>query len=180
MNLRGKVIISTVSHSSYTVTHSAPSSSIFVATRKRTFNMFQNSQTMMSHMTQFASKKRPRVETIETKNKEKKQRMMEMDRFKKIQCSVALKRLMVHRDGWAFKNTNTKDVDDEWKPSIDLDSVKCKLDNGLYINPNQFANDIRDMFSHAMLHYPVRHEIHKITLKLSELFEMKWKALEEM
>ncbi|MED6121443.1 hypothetical protein PIB30_030162 [Stylosanthes scabra] len=102
------------------------------------------------------------------------QNSSDMDRFKKMQCSVVLKRLLVHPDGVHFK----KREDLASKPSMDLESVQLKLWKDLYTRTDDFADDIRMVFRNAMLHYPFRHEIHRAAATLSEVFETKWKDLE--
>ena len=108
---------------------------------------------------------------------EEKKQKMGIDHFKKMQCSVTLKRLMVHPNGWPFKKQASGKAleiygysDLESKPVMDLESVKWKLEKGLYMATDQFAADIRLVFSSAMLYYPPRHEVHRIAVKLSELF----------
>ncbi|XLS77170.1 hypothetical protein HN51_061395 [Arachis hypogaea] len=110
---------------------------------------------------------------------EKKKRSSSgMDRFKKMQCSVTLRRLLVHPDGVYFKKGKASRIHDDSKPSMDLESVQSKLRNDLYKKTDQFASDIRTVFRNAMSWYPSRHEVHRIAAKLSDLFETKWKDLE--
>ncbi|MED6138234.1 hypothetical protein PIB30_072321 [Stylosanthes scabra] len=99
-----------------------------------------------------------------------------MDRFKKMQCSVVLKRLLVHPDGVHFKKAKALAS----KPSMDLESVQLKLWKDLYTRTDQISADIRTVFHNAMLCYPFRHEIHRAAATLSEVFETKWKDLEGM
>ncbi|KAJ1427975.1 Bromodomain-like superfamily [Sesbania bispinosa] len=62
---------------------------------------------------------------------------------------------------------------------MNFETVKGKLEKGLYENTDQFARDVRILFSNAKVFYPMKHEIHRIAMKLSALFEAKWKTLEE-
>ncbi|XP_027351278.1 transcription factor GTE12-like [Abrus precatorius] len=143
------------------------------------------------------------------------QHVMMMDRCKKMQCWVMLKRLMVGRDGWAFKqllldhkvlnilNHNREamrkpksyvdkcklmkkpkglegDVDkcELKKKPIGLEDIESKLKKWVYLEPDEFANDIRLVFSYA-LQYPPRSEVHKVARRLSDDFEVGWKTLKE-
>ena len=130
----------------------------------------------------------PRIASGTVEAQEEKNPKMELDHLKKIQCSVTLKRLMVHPDGWPFKKpANGRKALDEVqdysdvvsKPLLYLETIKWKLEKGLYKKTDEFAGDIRILFCNAMLHYPKKHQVHKIAAKLSELFETKWKSLEE-
>jgi len=62
---------------------------------------------------------------------------------------------------------------------MEFDTVKLKLEKGLYITTDQFASDVRIIFCNAKKLHPISHKIQRIAMKLSELFEMKWKSLEE-
>ncbi|XLR06512.1 hypothetical protein HN51_061397 [Arachis hypogaea] len=108
---------------------------------------------------------------------EKKRSSSGMDRFKKMQCSVTLRRLLVHPDGVYFKKGKASRICDDSKPSMDLESIQSKLRNDLYKKTDQFASDIRTVFRNAMSWYPSRHEVHRTAAKLSDLFETKWKDL---
>ncbi|XP_057450560.1 uncharacterized protein LOC130742469 [Lotus japonicus] len=105
-----------------------------------------------------------------------------IDPLKKKRCFVALQKLMEHRDGRAFKNGKgfAADCHLSSKPLMDFETVLHKLDKGFYANPDQFAGDVRILFCNAMLYYPANHEIHRIAEKLSDLFEFKWKSMENL
>ncbi|KAL4395875.1 hypothetical protein AHAS_Ahas01G0035600 [Arachis hypogaea] len=109
---------------------------------------------------------------------EKKRSFSGMDRFKKMQCSVTLRRLLVHPDGVYFKKGKASRIRDDSKPLMDLESVQSKLRKDLYKKTDQFAADIRMVFCNAMSWYPSRHEVHRTAAKFSDLFETKWKDLE--
>lgn len=144
---------------------------------------------------------------VELEEKEKK-RPRNMDRYKKMQCWVILKRLMTGRDSWPFKHSlflkdlEILDKSDEsmsqsqpimgvknnikselgstetiMKP-IGLEDIESKLNKWLYFEPDDFAYDMRLVFSYALLH-PPRNEIHKIARRHSEDFELRWKSLKE-
>ncbi|XP_057450774.1 transcription factor GTE9-like [Lotus japonicus] len=105
-----------------------------------------------------------------------------IDPLKKKQCFVALQRLMEHRGGRAFRNGKgfAADCHLSSKPLMDFETVKHKLDKGLYASPDQFAGDLRILFCNAMVYYPPNHEIHRIADKLSDFFEFKWKSMENL
>jgi hypothetical protein len=62
---------------------------------------------------------------------------------------------------------------------MDFESIKLKLEKGLYLTTDQFASDVRSVFYNAIVLHRVSRNIQRIAMKLSELFEMKWKYLEE-
>ncbi|XP_057754949.1 transcription factor GTE11-like [Arachis stenosperma] len=158
--------------------------------QKRVFS----SSTLFSHVHLFNNNKRAKVEKSEEGSRmkkgttteaakiidfeEKKRSSSGMDRFKKMQCSVTLRRLLVHPDGVYFKKGKALRIHDDSKPLMDLESVQSKLRNDLYKKTDQFASDIRTVFRNAMSWYPSRHEVHRTAAKLSDLFETKWKDLE--
>ncbi|PNX84932.1 global transcription factor group, partial [Trifolium pratense] len=65
------------------------------------------------------------------------------------------------------------------KPLMDFESIKLKLEKGLYLTTDEFASDVRIVFYNATVLHRVSRSIQRIAMKLSELFEMKWKYLEE-
>ena len=135
--------------------------------------------------------------------KEEIPKVQRMDRSKKMQCWVILKRLMIGRDGWAFKqpldlkdfgildnsestpkpmdlknvNSKLKNSETVLKP-IRLEDIESKLNKSVYSGPDEFADDMRLVFSYALM-YPPRNEIHRIARRLSESFELSWKSLKD-
>ncbi|XP_057760176.1 uncharacterized protein LOC130980524 [Arachis stenosperma] len=114
-------------------------------------------------------KKGTTTDAIKEREEEKKRSYSGMDEFKNMQCSVTLRRLLVHPDGVYFK---------KGKALMDLERVQRKLRNNLYNKTDQFAADIRAVFRNVMSQYPSGHEVHGTAAKLSDLFETKWKNLE--
>ncbi|XP_061361203.1 transcription factor GTE12-like [Gastrolobium bilobum] len=116
--------------------------------------------------------------------KEKKQRTDNMDRNKNMQCWVIFNRLMVGRDGWAFKQPldvkvfEFLDNPEVVSKPIGLKDIECRLNNCLYYKPEEFADDMRIVFSNALL-YPSRSEIHMIAMRVSGNFESSWKYLKK-
>ncbi|CAL0304509.1 unnamed protein product [Lupinus luteus] len=126
-----------------------------------------------------------------------------MDHCKKMQCWVMLKRLMTGKDSWVFKEPlmgleildkdYSIDNSSKSKPFIKsqivhnqsqikkptcLKDIESKLNKLLYTNPDEFANDIRDILSYGLLH-PPRNDIYKIARRVSNDFEVSWKSLKE-
>ncbi|XP_061356851.1 transcription factor GTE12-like [Gastrolobium bilobum] len=122
-------------------------------------------------------------EALECK-KDKNPRADNMDRYKMMQCQVILKRLMVGRDDWAFKQPLHVKVlefldnpEAASKPTC-LKDIEFILNKRLYTATEEFANDMRLVFSYALL-YPSRSEIHKIAMRVSDNFESSWKSLKK-
>jgi len=113
-------------------------------------------------------------------NKEKKTRM---ERYKRIQCWAIVNRMITGRDGWALKNpldlkflkNKSSKTSDKLK-AIGLKDIEAKLK--FYSTPDEFAEDMRFVFYHGWL-YPQRHVVHKVAMRLSDIFENKWKSLKE-
>ncbi|OIW07580.1 hypothetical protein TanjilG_08467 [Lupinus angustifolius] len=59
-----------------------------------------------------------------------------------------------------------------------LKDIESKLRKLVYTDADEFAEDIRVIFSYGFLH-PPRNDIYKITSRLSEAFELTWKSLKE-
>ncbi|XP_004515499.3 uncharacterized protein [Cicer arietinum] len=111
-----------------------------------------------------------------------------MQHYKKMQCWVILKRILIGRDSWPLKDPidlkflkafHDKDnLENKSKlKTMGLKNIESKLQ--FYSTPDEFATDIRFVFSQRMLLYPPRNEVHKIALKFSEYFENKWKSLKK-
>ena len=115
-------------------------------------------------------------ETVEGKLQEKESRF-KIDHFKKFQCCCNLVNLIENPDrkefnegfgsGWIILESNP------------MDSIKSKLEKNMYFETDEFAADIRHMFSDAILNYPPKHKMHRTAKQLRELFERNWKSLEE-
>ncbi|XP_058752441.1 transcription factor GTE12-like [Vicia villosa] len=106
-----------------------------------------------------------------------------MNSFKKQQCFVTLKRLMINPDGKDFKNAMDSKAstnhDSKGEPLMNFETVKLKLEKGLYLTIDQFASDVRNLFYNTIVLHQVNQKTQRIAMKLSHLFEMKWKSLEE-
>ncbi|CAK8532898.1 unnamed protein product [Lathyrus sativus] len=102
-----------------------------------------------------------------------------MECVRRRQCWLILKRMLVDRDGWDLKDPPKITMVDKCKiKAIGLKEIERKL--RLYATPDEFASDIRFVFSNAMLMYPPRNHIYQIAKKFSQNFEHKWKSLKDM
>ncbi|CAK8532895.1 unnamed protein product [Lathyrus sativus] len=102
-----------------------------------------------------------------------------MECVRRRQCWLILKRMLVDRDGWDLKDPPKIAMVDKCKiKTIGLKEIERKL--RLYATPDEFASDIRLVFSNAMLMYPPRNHIYQIAKKFSQNFEHKWKSLKDM
>jgi hypothetical protein len=57
-----------------------------------------------------------------------------------------------------------------------LKGIEAKL--GLYSTPDEFADEVRLVFSHGLL-YPWKDDVHKASKRLSDAFENRWKSLKK-
>jgi Bromodomain len=119
-----------------------------------------------------------KIEEIPSLNGEK----MGMGRLK--ECLTVLKRLMQHQFGWVFNQPvdpvklGIPDYFSIITNPMDLGTVKEKLLKGRYACPSQFAEDVRLTFTNAMVYNPPKNEVHFMAMKLSRLFDMRWKLLQ--
>ncbi|KAK7405477.1 hypothetical protein VNO78_06810 [Psophocarpus tetragonolobus] len=97
-----------------------------------------------------------------------------MERCKKMQCCAMLKRLMVGRNAWVFKN-DILDRKAKRNPKC-LENIESKLKKHSYSETREFADDMRIVFSHA-LKYPPTSEVHRTARRISESFERGWKSM---
>ncbi|KAK2971366.1 hypothetical protein RJ640_030332, partial [Escallonia rubra] len=101
------------------------------------------------------------------------------------QCETLLNRLMSHQHGWIFNkpvdvvNLNIPDYFTVIKHPMDLGTVKTRLTSGEYLNPLDFAADVRLTFSNAMTYNPRGNDVHFMAETLSKFFEVRWKPIEK-
>ncbi|XP_058775102.1 transcription factor GTE12-like [Vicia villosa] len=96
---------------------------------------------------------------------------------KRRQCWLILKRMLVGRDGWDLKDPPAMvDNVSESKP-IGLNEIERKMK--LYATPDEFASDMRLVFSNAMMMYPPGNHIYQIAKRFGYNFELKWKSLKD-
>jgi len=60
------------------------------------------------------------------------------------------------------------------KQPMDLGTVRQKLESGAYSNPDQFASDIRLIFSNTIRYNSAEHTVSQMGLKLQNIFEAKF------
>ncbi|KAF3449831.1 hypothetical protein FNV43_RR05910 [Rhamnella rubrinervis] len=115
-------------------------------------------------------------------HKEKRQKL---DRNMTMQCSTILKKLMSHESAWVFNTPvdpvalNIPDYFSIITSPMDLGTIKSKLDKNMYSFTDEFAADVRLTFSNAMRYNPPANIVHKMAKKLNQIFEMRWKFVEE-
>ncbi|XVF25561.1 hypothetical protein REPUB_Repub13aG0222600 [Reevesia pubescens] len=108
-----------------------------------------------------------------------------MDRSTTQQCSAVLKALMKHPAGWVFnqpvdpKALNIPDYFSIIKNPMDLGTIKSKLVKNAYFGIEEFVADIKLTFANAMLYNPPSNNVHKMAEEMKELFEARWRSLEE-
>ncbi|XP_020205523.1 bromodomain-containing factor 2 [Cajanus cajan] len=119
------------------------------------------------------SEKKNKKESVCKRNKS---HIVMMDQCKKKQCWVILKRLMVGRDAWALKQPllDNKSRSRKAKILMGLEDIECNLQKFKYSKVEEFADDIRLVFSYA-LQYPLRSEVHKTARRMKDTFELTWK-----
>lgn len=59
----------------------------------------------------------------------------------------------------------------------DLGTIRSKLISGYYISPTPVINDIRTVFSNAMIYNPPQHPINQLANKMSKIFEYELKRI---
>jgi len=101
------------------------------------------------------------------------------------QCADTLKKLMTHRFGWVFNEPvdpiklNIPDYFKIITKPMDLGTIQSRLDKEWYSTPMEFAEDVRLTFANAMKYNPPGNDVHIMALNLSQLFEFKWKTIEQ-
>uniref|UniRef100_A0A0D9SI34 Bromodomain protein n=2 Tax=Medicago truncatula TaxID=3880 RepID=A0A0D9SI34_MEDTR len=111
-----------------------------------------------------------------------------MEHYKKMQCWVILKKMIEGRDGWALKHpldlkvleglskSNCLENKYELKANMGLKDIEAKL--GFYSTPDEFADDVRLVFSHGLL-YTWKDDVHKTAKRLHDTFENRWESLKK-
>ncbi|KAJ4970925.1 hypothetical protein NE237_004024 [Protea cynaroides] len=100
------------------------------------------------------------------------------------QCSTLLKNLMNHPAGWVFSHPidpvalNIPDYFSILSKSMDLGTIKSKLQKKLYLSTQEFAADVRLTFSNAILYIPPSNNVHVMAKQLYSAFNLRWKSLE--
>ena len=101
-----------------------------------------------------------------------------MDRSVTQQCSSLLKALMKHpASGRIF--SQPLDPKALKKNPMDLNKIKFKLEKNTYLGIEEFAADIKLMFSNAMLCNPLSNNVHNMDEQVNDFFEARLKSLGE-
>lgn len=99
------------------------------------------------------------------------------------QCGTLLRKLMVHKFGWVFNTPvdivklNIPDYFKVIKNPMDLGTIKRKLETDVYLNPREFAADVRLTFANAMTYNPPGNDVHIMAVQLNKIFEEKWRPI---
>ncbi|KAL5578219.1 hypothetical protein UlMin_019918 [Ulmus minor] len=102
-----------------------------------------------------------------------------------VACSTILKNLMCDGSGWVFNQPvvpielNIPDYFSVISKPMDLGIVKSKLEKDMYSRIKEFAADIRQTFSNAMLYNPPANDVHRMETKLNRVFEMRWNVFKD-
>lgn len=91
-----------------------------------------------------------------------------MEHYKRKQCWAILKKMIEGRDGCDLN-------DSKLIHSIGLKDIEVKL--RLYSSPDEFANDMRLVFSNASKLHSLRDRVYRIARNFSRSFEYKWRSL---
>lgn len=99
------------------------------------------------------------------------------------QCQVLLKTLMTHKFGWPFNQPvdpialNIPDYFDVIKHPMDLGTIKEQLDSGSYETEEEFAEDVRLVFTNTFTYNQPGSDIVVMASTLSSLFNEKFEIL---
>jgi hypothetical protein len=111
------------------------------------------------------------------KSEGEKAKKKPMERLKRMRCWVILNRMMEGRDGWAFKEPLDSTSFDKKSKPIRLNDVKAKL--RVYSSPEDFAYDMRHVFSNVLSTNHPRSDIYRVAKRLGDSFEQRWKCLND-
>ncbi|GFV90964.1 bromodomain-containing protein 4 [Trichonephila clavipes] len=112
-------------------------------------------------------------------SKLKKNKMSEQMKY----CHAVIKDLFAKKHGgyaWPFykpvdvKLLNLHDYHDIIKTPMDLGTVKTKLEESMYKTPEEFAADVRLIFTNCYKYNPPNHEVVAMARKLQDVFEMRY------
>jgi bromodomain-containing protein 4 len=103
-------------------------------------------------------------------------------------CNEILKELFSSKHSgyaWPFYKSmnedlpNLRDSHDIIKSTMDLGTVKQKMDNREYKTATEFAADVRLIFTNCYLHKPSDHVMVAMARKLQDVFEMRYTKIHE-
>ncbi|KAI2801765.1 hypothetical protein BLOT_009582 [Blomia tropicalis] len=104
-------------------------------------------------------------------------------------CQAIMKELLAKKHGayaWPFyKPVNAEalglsDYYEVIKKPMDLGTAKAKMDRQEYKKPEQFASDIRLIFSNCYKYNPASHDVVIMARKLQDVFEMRYAKMPDI
>eukprot|EP01125_Pyxidicula_operculata_P010617 TRINITY_DN3498_c0_g1_i2.p1 TRINITY_DN3498_c0_g1~~TRINITY_DN3498_c0_g1_i2.p1 ORF type:complete len:392 (+),score=65.29 TRINITY_DN3498_c0_g1_i2:75-1250(+) len=101
-------------------------------------------------------------------------------------CQKLLAEIMNHDYGWPFNQPvdpvvlNLPDYFDIIKNPMDLGTIKRRLNRGNYETVSDFGEDVRLVWSNALLYNPKHTDIHYMAKTLSVIFEEQFPKAEEL
>lgn len=123
-----------------------------------------------------------RVVKIPSKMEEKETVRLDKNMNK---CQELLGYMVKHKDSFFFREPvdpvkhHAPNYLEVIKQPRDLSLIKTKLEAGEYLIPEDFANDVRLIFTNAFTYNPdFHHPVHAAAKSLSSMFETKWAALQ--
>ncbi|KAJ7534193.1 hypothetical protein O6H91_13G083500 [Diphasiastrum complanatum] len=151
---------------------------------------FLSGNQKMPQSEKFKSKvgaKRLLQEKVSIDSKRQKLELIHMRHLGDImkQCGTLLKKLMSHKHGWVFNDPvdavklGLPDYHKVIQSPMDLGTIKNKLASGQYSYPEEFTADVRLTFANAMKYNPKGDDVHFMAEALRQIFEEKWKGIEE-
>lgn len=100
-------------------------------------------------------------------------------------CMKALTQLMDHQYAWPFNQPvdpvalNIPDYFSIIKHPMDLGTIKTRLAEGYYADPEELHTDVRLVWSNAQTYNPPGSDIYIMSQRLSDFFESKFKRIAE-
>ncbi|KAF7825702.1 transcription factor GTE9 isoform X1 [Senna tora] len=80
-----------------------------------------------------------------------------------------------HKDSCGDDDSETKEA----STMVGLEAIQWKLDKGMYLKADEFADEIRLMLSNVKLYDSKIRGIHRMAMKLREEFEKRWESMKE-
>jgi len=96
-------------------------------------------------------------------------------------CQSILSQLINHKFGWVFKDPvdpvalDIPDYFEKIKNPMDLGTIQKKLNDFEYDDIEEFAADVRLVFSNCLTYNPPGADVHLMGITLSGIFEKQWK-----
>jgi hypothetical protein len=98
-----------------------------------------------------------------------------------LKCKALVKSIISNRQGALFLKpidlSEYPDYADKISTPMDLGTVRSMLEQGSYVSHEEFARDMRLVWSNAMVFYPPDSEMSETALKLSDSFEDRYATI---